>query len=86
MENVLEYVPIETLATLLHVEAVEWDALGQQLVIQSLAGPEEDPKLLYLGLTPQAAQQLLVALSGKFEETNNGLRLTPLNDAPDNPS
>ncbi len=58
----LGYEPIVTLATLRGLKRVGWDALGQQLLVEFVAGPPERASLWPVGLTPEVAEELLLVL------------------------
>lgn len=60
----MEHEPLMTLATVRTIRRVVWDSLGQAIVVEVLAGQEGGPwHPVAVGLTPQAAQQLVNALT-----------------------
>jgi len=58
----LPYERIETLATLRGLDRAGWDALGQQLVVEFVAGPPDRAVRWPVGLTREAAVELLHVL------------------------
>ncbi len=64
----MEYERIATLATLKGLTRAGWDALGQQLFVEFVAGPPGRDVPWPVTLTPEAAEQLLHTLRACLEE------------------
>jgi hypothetical protein len=53
-----EYEQLSTLATLRGLRCVRWDALGQVLFVEFVAGPPDRPVAWPVGMTPEVVEQL----------------------------
>ena len=68
----MEYERIATLATLKGLTRAGWDALGQQLFVEFVAGPPGRDVPWPVTLTREAAEELLHALRACLEERAAG--------------
>lgn len=55
---------VQPFLTVVGIEAADWDALGQVVLVQALAGPPGSPgRPLVLALTPEAAESMRLLLN-----------------------
>lgn len=69
----MEYEQLTTLATAQRLGRVGWDALGQQVLVEFLVGQPDRVQLhsLSIGLTPEVAGALLLALYESYVERDS---------------
>lgn len=67
----LEYEQIATLATVKGLDRIGWDALGQLLFVEFVAGPPGIDRPLPVALTREAATELLHALQTCLAERDS---------------
>jgi hypothetical protein len=64
---------INPFMTLIGIDAVQWDALGQVVLVQAHAGqPGSEGLPMDLALTPETAESLLNLLAACVRETRPG--------------